>query len=464
MIISCAVNPVTGKRELMLVTSAEEAAIGKDTDKQVVEQYGIYDDPKLQEYLAKVGNKLAVQSHLPDLQYQFKVVDSEILNAFAVPGGYVYFTRGIMAHLNSEAEMAGVMGHEIGHITARHTAKQITRAQLTQLGLGVGSILSDTFRKYSNLANFGVSLLFLKYSRDNERQSDRLGVEYSTKSGYDAIQMSEFFHTLRRMRPPDGGGIPSWLSTHPEPEDRVVTVRNLANEWQAKYPGTTFSTIRDDYLRKIDGIVYGADPRQGFVEDFIFFHPVLRFKFPVPQDWMVNNLPTQVQMAPKSNDAAILFSLAKQADPEAAALDFIQNTNATVRQNNAVSVNGMPARVILSDIASEQTNLRVLSYFIKKSNQVYIFHGLSAPTNYAKFSGTFERTMTNFNSVNDPKILNVKPKRVRLHRVQSAGSMQNILTKLNIADDMKENVALLNGKQLEDNIARGTLIKIVADK
>ena len=150
-IISCAVNPVTGKRELMLVSSADEAALGKSTDKQVVEQYGIYDDPNLQGYLAEVGNKLAVNSHLPDLQYNFKVVDSEILNAFAVPGGYVYFTRGIMAHLNSEAEMAGVMGHEIGHITARHTAKQITSQQIAQFGIGVGSILSETFSKYSNL-------------------------------------------------------------------------------------------------------------------------------------------------------------------------------------------------------------------------------------------------------------------------------------------------------------------------
>ena len=461
-IISCAVNPVTGKRELMLISTKDEAALGKSTDKQVVEQYGIYDDPNLQGYLAEVGNKLAVNSHLPDLQYNFKVVDSEILNAFAVPGGYVYFTRGIMAHLNSEAEMAGVMGHEIGHITARHTAKQITRQQIAQFGIGVGSILSETFSKYSNLTGFGVGLLFLRFSRDNERQSDQLGVEYSTKSGYDALHMANFFHTLERMRTEDGSGIHSWMSTHHEPENRVVSVRNMAKEWQAKYPGTKFSTGRDAYLKKIDGIVYGPDPRQGFVENNNFYHPVLKFQFPVPFDWNVNNLPTQVQMTSKAQNAFILFSLAKQPDPGSAALDFIQNSKATVVENKPRTVNGMPARMLISDIISDQTNLRILSYFIQKSQQVYIFHGLSKKADFNKFADEFEKTMTNFNHVNDPKILNVKPERIRLHRVQKQGSLKMELTKLSISDDMQNKIALLNGMLLEDKLERGTLIKIVS--
>ena len=460
---SCAVNPVTGKRELMLVSTAEEEAIGKKTDGQVVAQYGIYDDPALQAYLTEIGQKLTPHSHRSELNYTFKVVDSGIINAFAVPGGYVYFTRGIMAHLNSEAEMAGVMGHELGHIAARHTAQQMTRAQVAQFGLGIGSILSDTFRQYADIANFGVGLLFLRFSRDHERQSDRLGVEYSTKASYDAYQMANFFDTLDRMRPQDGGGIPSWLSTHPEPGDRVVAVQNLAKEWQAKYPGTSFSTNRDEYLRKIDGVVYGPDPRQGFVEANTFYHPTLKFRFPVPPDWTVNNLPTQVQMFPEGGNAAILFSIAKEKDPGSAAASFVQDSGAEVIQNNPTSINGMAATQLITDISSEQSKLRVLSYFIKMTDQVYVFHGLTAPADYSKYRSVFRHTMENFDYLRDQRILNVKPKRVRLRKVRAYDSLAKALTDLKVADEMVEKVALLNGMELEDPVPAGTTLKVVSD-
>ncbi len=162
MIISCAVNPVTGKREFMLVSTEREIAIGKETDLQVVEQYGIYPDQELQDYLTELGQKMVPYSHRPELAFSFKVVDSDVINAFAVPGGYVYFTRGILAYMYDEAELAGVLGHEIGHITARHSAKQMSQAQVFQIGFGVGGILSEKFRKYADFAGFGVQLMFLK--------------------------------------------------------------------------------------------------------------------------------------------------------------------------------------------------------------------------------------------------------------------------------------------------------------
>ena len=199
LVVSCAINPVSGGRELMLLSESQEIELGRKTDGQVVSQYGIYEDQKLTDYINGLCQRFGKLSHRPNLNYQFKIVDTATVNAFAVPGGYIYFTHGILAHLNSEAELAGVMGHEMGHITARHSAQQYTRAQFAQVGLGLGMILSETVRNFCGLAQFGVGMLFLRFSRDNERQADDLGVEYASKAGYDASQMASFFDTLERM-------------------------------------------------------------------------------------------------------------------------------------------------------------------------------------------------------------------------------------------------------------------------
>ena len=183
-ILSCAVNPVTGKREFMLLSEADEIKLGQQSDPSIVQMYGVYDDEKMQKYLDDLGSKMVAVSHRSNLKFDFKLMDSPVINAFAVPGGYVYITRGIMAYMNSEAELAGVVGHEIGHVTARHSAKQYSNAQVAQLGLGLGSVLAPEFAGYAGLAAQGIGLLFLRFSRDHERQSDDLGVEYATKVGY----------------------------------------------------------------------------------------------------------------------------------------------------------------------------------------------------------------------------------------------------------------------------------------
>ena len=200
MFSSCARNPVTGKQEFMLLSESDEIKMGQQTDGSVVQMYGIYEDEKLAEYINDLGQKMAKISHRPHLKYEFKIMDSPVINAFAVPGGYIYVTRGILAHLNNEAELAGVVGHEIGHVTARHSAKKYSETYVANLGLGVGSMISKDFAMFAGLAAQGLGLLFLRFSRDDERQSDVLGVEYSTKVGYDAREMANFFQTLDKMQ------------------------------------------------------------------------------------------------------------------------------------------------------------------------------------------------------------------------------------------------------------------------
>ena len=460
----CAVNPVTGKREFMLMTESDEIALGKQSDGQIVAMYGAYDDPELKKYISDIGTKMAKLTHRANLPYSFKVLDTPVVNAFAVPGGFVYFTRGILAYLNNEAEFAGVMGHELGHINARHSAKQYSRAQLANLGLGVGVALSEDFAKYAGFAQAGVGLLFLRFSRDNEREADNLGVEYSTKYGYDANGMATFFNTLNRMHPSSGGGLNDWFSTHPNPFDRIGAIERDTKEWQQKVPQQNFLIRRNEFLRVIDGVVYGEDPRQGYVKDGMFYHPTLNFQFPVPGDWQVNNLPSQVQMQSKQQDSAILFSLSQGGTVQQAAQGFIQQTNAHVTSSDGVRVNGLHAQRVQSDIPSQKDTLRVLSYFIAKDQKIYVFHGLTSRNKFSSYRNTFVQTMSKFGPVKNSKMLNVQPTRLAVKTVTTAGTLRSVLAKLGVAGDKLEEMALINGMTLEQRVEKGDLVKVLVTK
>lgn len=460
--ISCAVNPVTGKREFMLLTENDELALGQQTDQEVIATYGIYDDPELLSYVNSIGAKMGKITHRPNLNYNFKVLDTPVVNAFAVPGGYVYFTRGILAYLNSEAELAGVMAHELGHINARHTAVQYSRATLAQLGLGVGAMLSETFRKYAGLAQFGVSMLFLRFSRDNERQADALGVEYSTKSGYDSNNMANFFVTLERLYPgEDQSGLPGWFSTHPNSPDRIAAVKKDTQKWQSQLPQQQYAVNRDNFLTKVDGINFGEDPRQGYVEGNTFYHPELRIQFPVPAGWKLNNTPSQVQMFTQQQDAIMLFSMAKEASPSAAANSFVTNSQAAVKSSEPLQVNGLPAHRVISDVTTEQGVISLASYFIQKDNKTYVFHGYTSQAQFNNYLPSFSQTMGQFKPLTDPSKINVKPSKLVVKKAPRPGTLRSALQQLGVAPDKQEETAILNGMNLDDNVAANTLIKVV---
>ncbi|MEW5900711.1 MAG: M48 family metalloprotease [Acidobacteriota bacterium] len=461
---ACATNPVTGRKELMLVSEEEEKEIGRATDQQVIQQFGLYPDKDLQDYIKAIGEKIVPHTHRPELRYEFKVMDAEALNAFAVPGGYVYFTREIMAFFTSEAQLAGVIAHEIGHIAARHSAQLITRAQLAQLGLGVASILSEDFRRYTDLAGIGVQLLFLKFSRDDERQADELGVEYASKAGYDSLRLAEFFRTLDRLSPGDTGGLPGWLSTHPAPQDRVENVGKLTRLWQQKIPQDRFSINRDPYLKRIDGVILGQNPRHGFVEGDNFYHPEFRFQFPVPSGWKVINSAAQVQILPASEDASILLVLAAETSPTEAAGEFIRRSNASVLERSSTSVNGLSAAQLLTEITTEKNRLRVLSFFIRKDSRIFAFHGYADSSRFASYERAFQHTMRNFDDLRDQRILEVRPDRVRVRGAPERGTLGQVLSAMGVPHDKLEKTALLNGLELEDLVQKGMLLKIISNR
>jgi predicted Zn-dependent protease len=446
----------------MLLSESDEIKMGKQTDVSVVQMYGIYDDDKLSKYIDEIGQKMAKISHRPNLTYEFKVMDSPVINAFAVPGGYVYVTRGILAHLNNEAELAGVIGHEIGHVTARHSAQKYSETYLANLGLGVGSMVSKDFAMFAGLAAQGLGLLFLRFSRDDERQSDELGVEYSTKVGYDAREMANFFYTLDKMQgQSEQGGLPDWFSTHPNPADRVVDVRKEAEKKQAEMSAKDLKIKRNAYLNKINGLIVGENPRQGYVEKNVFYHPDLKFKFPVPNGWKLQNLPTQVQMIDAKEKAIILFTLAATASSKAAADKFIQDTKAKVAKNEATKVNGLKARKVFSQIADGSNILKIQSYFIEKGGQTYVFHGFCSSSFFEDYQSTFTKTMKGFNKLTSKSKLNVQPDRIKIVKVKKAETLKKIFKEFKVAEDDQESLALINGLNLTDTIKAETKIKII---
>lgn len=463
---SCARNPVTGKRQVVLMSEAQEIAMGKEADPQIVAQYGLYENKELQDFITQKGKQMAAISHRPGLNYEFKIVDSDILNAFAIPGGYVYFTRGIMAHFNNEAEFAGVLGHEIGHITARHSVEQQRNQILGQIGLIAGMVISPELAQFGEAASQGLGLLFLKFGRDAERESDRLGVEYSTKIGYDAHEMADFFKTLERKSSESGAAeLPNFLSTHPNPGERNVTVGQLAAEWKQKLNVTNLQVNRNEYLRKIEGLIYGEDPKGGFIENNVFYHPVLKFQFPTPAGWSYQNSPQNVQLASKDGKALMILTAANGSSLEAAANNVVQQYKLQVVESRQVNVNGLPALAVIADQVQQQQGrvIRTMSYFIQYGSSIYHMIGVSLSNDFQTYSSYFTNSMQNFKQLTDQSKLNKKPERVRIKTVSASTSLSQALRNNNVAEKRLEEHAILNGMSLTDNVAAGTLIKVIQE-
>ena len=471
---NCARNPVTGKRQVVLMSEAQELAMGKEADPQIVAQYGLYDDKALQAFISEKGKKMAAISHRPNINYEFKIVDTDVLNAFAVPGGYVYFTRGIMAYFNNEAQFAGVLGHETGHITARHTVAQQRNALFGQLGILAGVIINPELGRFAETASQGLGLLFLKFGRDAERQADALGVEYSSKIGYDAKEMADFFLTLeRKSEGTESAALPTFLSSHPNPGDRYVTVNKLATEWKQKLNLTNAIVNRNTYLQRIEGLVYGEDPRQGFLENNIFYHPQLKFQFPTPANWNYQNTPQRVQLAPKDGKALLMMTLAPGNNLQEAANTMLQQNNLRALESQPTTVNGLPAIAIVAEPQPQQTqqgqpqqqqqqaSVRILSYLIEYNKSIYLLLGVTSAADFNQYYPVFKNTMEGFKQLTDQVKINKKPERIRNKTVSKSITLQQALKNYNTPDARLNELAILNGMNLTDKVPAGMMIKTI---
>jgi predicted Zn-dependent protease len=407
---------------------------------------------------------MAAISHRNNINYGFRILNSNVINAFATPG-YVYFTRGIMAHFNNEAQFEGVLGHELGHIAARHTVIQQRNATFGQIGIMAGVIFSPTFGRFAESASQGLGLLLLKNSRDAEREADQLGVEYSTKLGFDATEMAGFFNTLKRQSEGAGQELPSLMSTHPDPGERNTTVAQLATEWKQKTGLTNPKVNREAYLRLLEGMVYGEDPREGFMENSIFYHPQLRFQFPVPTGWQYQNTPQQVQMASPDGKAMLMLMLAQGTNLQQAASTALQQFGLQAIGSREITVNGLPALQVEAQQQPQQQQqqgaavLRTLSTFIQYNNTIYHLIGVSSSTDYNAYGNVFLNTMQGFRTLTEASKINRKPERIRLRTTSQAATLDQVLRGYNIPAARLEEFAILNGMNLTDRVPAGTMIK-----
>ncbi len=467
-IYSCAVNPVTGKKQIMLVSEEQELAMGREYDPSIIASFGLYDDARLQAFINEKGKEMGKVSHRPDLNYQFRILDSPVVNAFAVPGGFIYFTRGILAHFNNEAEFAGVLGHEIGHITARHSVSQMSKQQLYGGLFVAGMIFSEEFRQFGDVAELGLGILFLKFGRDDESQSDELGVSYSTQIGYDSKEMANFFGVLARIQSKSGQQIPEFLSTHPNPENRFERVHQLTHAYQQRLGVSNLKVGRDSYLQMIDGLIYGEDPRQGYVEYNTFFHPELKFHFPVPPNWQVVNTPQMVQMASQDGKAMMLLTLSDKKDLRSAQQDILEQYDLEIIETASTTVNGLPAVAMITkpkppaqQQQQEQEDIRVLSYLIAYEGLIYVFHGISLTTDFNNYYRIFASTMGNFDRLTDPSKINVLPDRIKIERVPQQMTLAQALNRVGARTADFEETAVLNNMQQQDILDAGTLFKTI---
>jgi predicted Zn-dependent protease len=456
--VSCATNPVTGRRELSLISESQEVAMGQEAAKEIVATISPVADDALQRYVSGLGMTLARASERPNLPWSFMVLDDPMVNAFALPGGPIFITRGILTHMNSEAQLVSVLGHEIGHITAKHSVSQMSQAQLAQIGLIAAVVVRPELAQFGNLASQGLGLLFMKFGRDDETQSDDLGFRYMTNAGYSPTEMAEMFRTLQRL---GGGGeegrVPEWLSTHPDPGNRVQ--KTLDRTAAASLPAN-LKVEREAFLQRTQGLIFGQNPREGFFRQNQFLHPDMQFQLDFPSGWKTQNQATAVVGISQQQDAIVVLALAGAASPNEALSQFLGQQGIQNQGASSNSINGLPAATAVFTAQTQEGVLAGQVAFIAHGGRTLRLLAYTPQQQYNAYRGVFQQSLGSFRRLTDPNVLNVQPVRVQLVRIPRAMTIaefhQAYPSKIPVAE-----VALINGVETNTTIPSGTLVKRV---
>ena len=462
---ACATNPATGEREFSLMSESQEIAIGQQSDEQIRQEMGVYDDDALQEYVSGIGLRLAAVSERPNLPWHFTVVDSPVVNAFALPGGYIYLTRGILAYLNSEAEVAGVLGHEIGHVTARHSASQYSRATGAQLGLILGSIFVPATRPLGGLAESAIGLLFLRYGRDDELQADELGVRYAARSQWDPAGVAGMLNTLDRIgAQSEQERIPNWLSTHPAPADRVERVQSVIQTARVEAPESR-TTNRDPFLQRLDGVVYGDNPDQGVVRGDTFLHADLQFSLDFPAGWDVRNSPAQVVAKQPGAEVYVLLQPAEQArgqSLEDVALSDMEGAGFEPINGGRTTINGLDT--FLGTYEGSMENLGrvgIRAAYILHDRSVYMLAGIAPAARFNEAEDVFNQSIRSFRPLTAAEAADIRPNLIDLYTTRAGDTWESIAERLSKGIVDPDTLAIMNGRFISEQPAPGERLKVV---
>jgi predicted Zn-dependent protease len=460
----CATNPATGQHQFSLMSEEQEIDAGRQNDVQIRRDMGVYSDRALEEYVAGVGMRLAAVSERPNLSWHFTVVDSPAINAFALPGGYVYITRGILPFLDDESQLAGVLGHEIGHVTARHAVQQYSKSTGAQLGLILGSIFVPGGAQTAQLGETGLGVLLLKNSRDDEAQADQLGVRYAARAGWDPAGVPRMLTTLGRVEEAsDNKGVPNWLATHPAPEDRVQRVQAAVQTAEAG--AERFTSDREGYLTRVNGLVYGDDPDQGVVRGHTFLHRRLRFACDFPEGWNVGNGQTQVvAKEPGGHSLMILQTtrLAQGRTIEDVAIRAMQRAGFRAVDGSETTINGLPAFVgSYVGSLSNTGRVEIRAAHVVHEREVYLVAGIAPIDAYSTVEPTFAKSLRSFRLLSAGEAESIRPNRIDLYTPRPGDTWQSIAERQGKGVVKATTLAIMNGHPVNEPPRPGERLKIV---
>lgn len=472
--VSLEINPVSGNKRAFGYSWEQEEQLGAEADKEIVAQYGLYDNQELSNYVSDLGQSLLEVSHLRredtpkkfrETEFTFRVLNSPVVNAFALPGGYIYVTRGLLAHLNNEAQLAVVLGHEIGHVAARHASQRAMEQQVGQIAIIGGAVLGESLGydggSILQLSSQTAQLMFLKYGRDDERESDALGVEYSAMKNYVAAEGADFFTSLKRISESQGRGVPTLLSSHPDPGEREETIPELAQKWKEKgYEQTILD--KEEFMGMIENIIFGNNPREGFEREGVFYHPDLQFQFPVPAGFTVYNQPAAVVMVNDDQTAISQFTIDSQnSTPQSSVQAFLEQDGITTIEQSNFSQNGINGyRATASALTRDSTEIRLLLTALSYDGNIYRFLSYTTAPQFASYEDRFNALPAGFSELTDPDILEIQPVRLQISRASRTATFSSFLPDNLPMDIQPLDVAIINQVELDQEIEKGTILKI----
>lgn len=471
----CVTNEATGRSQFVgMMSEGQEAQMGATEHPKILEQFGgVYQEGEVGAYVAEIGGRLARNSEMEDLQFRFTVLDTPMVNAFALPGGYVYVTRGLLALANSEAEVAGVIGHEIGHVTARHGAERYGRSTLAGLGSVAAAVLGSSLDVpvASDLYNLAASGYLAGFSRSQEYESDMLGVRYISRTGYDPFAEGDFLLSLDResalqrklsfsdARDP---GM-DFFSTHPQTDDRVLKAHEMAAEASAE--GRSYFRNRNRFLEVTDGMIYGDSPEQGFIRGTTFRHPVMRFTYVVPDGFRLTN--TASAVVARSERPAVI-TLSGDSDPGTAdPVVFLHKDwpeEAPLQNVRRRTINGLSAASGTAVLTQNGNQLAIyaLSYRLESGLMLGLLF-LATPEEMQAQYARFDQTAESMRGLSASEAAAMKPKRLRVVDVNSGDTVSHFAGQMAFDNFREERFRVLNGLDASDGLQAGQQVKIITE-
>jgi predicted Zn-dependent protease len=464
----CSTNPATGEQSFTAFMGPEqEIQVGREEHPKILAQFGgSVDDPRLSAYVDRIGQRLAAQSELPDLKWTFTVLNEPGVNALALPGGYIYVMRGLVGLAENEAELAGVLGHEIGHVTARHSAQRYSQA----VGIGLGTAIIGSIVNVpglGRLAETGSQLYLAAYSRDQELEADRLGVRYLRRAGYDTQAMASFLQKMERygaLKAREAGQASdsqggNFLATHPRTPQRVDQAIATGGA-----PVAGAAVNEGAYLAAIDGLIWGDDPAHGFIREQRFIHPVLGFRFDAPPGFRLINSPSKVVAVAQSSGAQIQFDAARGQAPADMVAYLRDGWGAKLRLRGleAIDINGMAAATGTSRIETSGgvMDLRLVAIRFD-DRKVYRFSFFSPPETTADLAVPFQRTTYSFQRLGAGEAARYQPRRIRLALAEPGDTVARMAARMALESQPEAWFRTLNGLGDGDRLQPGRLYKVV---